>query len=128
MSVGGNKSKSALGENPLSLGIFSKTNEVKEIQENNIQERRINKEEYSFLKESEREKVNLRLPIELNDWLDDLVKKGKRVHGQKIPKEVWLQAALELLRGVDKDWEKVGSLDDLRDRIKILHSRIKNKE
>jgi len=128
MSVGGNKSKSALGENPLSLGIFSKTNETKETQENNIQERRINKEEHSFLKESEREKVNLRLPIELNDWLDDLVKKGKRVHGQKIPKEVWLQAALELLRGVENDWEKVGSLDDLRNKIKILHSRIKNKE
>jgi hypothetical protein len=128
MSIGGNKSKSALGENPLTLGIFSKTNEAKEIQENKLQERRINKEEYSFLKESEREKVNLRIPIELNDWLDELVKKGKRAHGQKIPKEVWLQAALELLRGIDKEWEKVGSQDELREKIKTLHSRIKNKE
>jgi hypothetical protein len=32
--------------------------------------------------------VTLRMPIELNDWLDDLLKQGKRKHGQKIPKEV----------------------------------------
>jgi hypothetical protein len=29
--------------------------------------------------------VNLRLPIELNDWLNDLLKKGKRKHGAKVP-------------------------------------------
>jgi len=62
-------------------------------------ENRFKKPETSFLKEQaeeEREKVSLTLPPELNDWLDDLVKKGRRNHGQKIPKQIWVQAAIAL--------------------------------
>jgi hypothetical protein len=45
--------------------------------------------ESRFLQSSQAlEKVTLRISIELSDWLDDLLKQGKRKHEQKIPKEI----------------------------------------
>jgi hypothetical protein len=70
--------------------------------------------------------VNLRLSLELNDWLNELLKVGKRRHGSKIPKEVWLQAALELFRAMPVNWEEIDSEDSLRETLHFLESRIKN--
>jgi hypothetical protein len=78
------------------------------------------------LEKGEREAVNLRLPIELNDWLNELLKVGKRRHGSKIPKEVWLQAALELFRAMPVNWEEIDSEESLRETLLNLESRIKN--
>jgi hypothetical protein len=78
------------------------------------------------LEKGEREAVNLRLPLELNDWLNELLKVGKRRHGSKIPKEVWLQAALELFRSMPINWEKIDSEESLRETLLNLESRIKN--
>jgi hypothetical protein len=78
------------------------------------------------LEKGEREAVNLRLPIELNDWLNELLKVGKRRHGSKIPKEVWVQAALELFKAMPVNWEEVGSEESLREALLNLESRIKN--
>lgn len=107
------KPRAALGNNPLSQGIFSKTVEPlssdagEEIREEVTVEAdhearsslstKLKKEESRFLMDEFKEKVNLRLTVELNDWLDELLKKGKRQHGHKIAKEVWVQAALEFL-------------------------------
>jgi hypothetical protein len=82
--------------------------------------------ESRFLRKDRKEALNLRVPIELNDWMDDLVKKGKRRHGSKIPKEVWLQAALELFRAMPVDWEDVVDEDDLREVLDNLESGIKD--
>jgi hypothetical protein len=76
----------------------------------------------------DKDRVNLRLPVELNDWLDGLLKKGKRQHGQKIPKEIWMQAALELFKAMPVDWTTIGTEDDLRATMVDLESRIKNQE
>ena len=90
MALEKKKNNSALGRDPLktnvSKGIFSKTETAhssaevvptnKSEKDTDFQESRIENQESSFLKNLSREKVNLRLPIELNDWLDDLVKKG----------------------------------------------------
>lgn len=136
MSV--NKKKSALGKNPLHQGIFTQTEES--IDKN--QEKRIKKKEsfmkkeesieknqdISFLNDDQKEKVNLALPIALNDWLDDLMKKGKRAHGHKILKSVWMQAALELFRSMPVDWTEVESVDQLREELKNLHSIFKKEE
>jgi hypothetical protein len=70
--------------------------------------------------------VNLRLPIELNDWLNELLKVGKRRHGSKIPKEVWVQAALELFKAMPVNWEEIDSEESLRQTLLNLESRIKN--
>jgi hypothetical protein len=94
----------------------------------NNQESTNNNQESIFLIKSEREAVNLRLPLELNDWLNDLLKKGKRQHGAKIPKEVWVQAALELFRAMPVSWSEIDSEESLREILKNLESRIKNKE
>ena len=121
--MGVNKDKRiALGNNPLNQGIFSKT----EASEQTNQESRINFLESTFLNSSEKEKINLRLSVELNDWLDELLKKGKRKHGQKIPKEVWVQAALEFFRALPVDWLEIDSLLSLRLMLESLESRIKN--
>jgi hypothetical protein len=143
MSV--NKKKSALGKNPLHQGIFTQTEEsIAKNQESRIknQESIVNKKEsfmkkeesialnqdISFLNDDQKEKVNLVLPIALNDWLDDLMKKGKRTYGHKIPKAVWMQAALELFRSMPVDWAEVESIDQLREELKNLHSIFKKEE
>lgn len=126
----------ALGKNPLgtktSKSIFTKT-EISESQQvtpqtQKPQESRLKNQESRILKENEKEKVNLRLPIELNDWLDDLVKQGKRRHGRKIPKEVWVQVALEFFRDLPIDWEEVESVENLEELLQIQESRLKNQD
>ncbi len=128
MAVSKNKSRSVLGDNPLSQGIFSKTQTKNPTQppESKIQESKLKNQESRFLEKGEREAVNLRLPIELNDWLNELLKVGKRRHGSKIPKEVWVQAALELFKAMPVNWEEVDSEESLREALLNLESRIKN--
>ena len=142
MAANNNSKGRALGGNPLSKGIFIKTEDVEpqpaesteiptsiiEIQEPlvNIQESIVNIQESRFLNKGERESVNLRLPIDLNDWLNDLLKKGKRKHGSKIPKEVWVQAALELFRSMPLDWEEIDTEENLHSALLNLESRINN--
>jgi hypothetical protein len=133
MAMSKSKSRSVLGDNPLSQGIFSKTQTETptqppdpKIQEPRIenQESRLKIKESIFLKKEEREAVNLRLPIELNDWLNELLKVGKRRHGSKIPKEVWVQAALELFKAMPVNWEEIDSEESLRETLLNLESRI----
>lgn len=152
MPVNKNKSsRSALGDNPLSQSIFSKTEvetqppvEVGNNQDSttknqdstiknqetaaNNQDSTIKNQDSRFLNKGEREAVNLRLPLELNDWLNDLLKKGKRQHGAKIPKEVWVQAALELFRAMPVTWSEVDSEESLRSILVDIESRLKNAE
>jgi hypothetical protein len=125
------KKKTGLGNNPLSSptgkGIFQKTAEP----EATKKPTRNQKPETVFLKEDddrELDKVTLRMPIELNDWLDDLLKQGKRKHGQKIPKEIWVQAAIELLRVMPVDWSEVQSIEQMREKLQFLEKGIHNPE
>ena len=137
------KLKVALGNNPLSQGIFRKTVESAvsadtdetvevasivetESQEPKLQPASANNQESRFLNKEQKEKVNLRLSVEVNDWLDDLLKKGKRQHGHKIAKEVWVQAALEFFRALPVDWQEIDSEENLRAMLLMLESRIKN--
>ncbi len=127
--------KSALGDNPLSRGIFSKTENKPTATEKPDKDSRIHKQETTeknkesiFLKISDRENVNFRLPVELNDWLNDLLRKGKRKHGRKIPKEVWVQAALELFQKMPVDWLEIESEEQLLETLISLESIIKKKE
>ncbi len=116
--------RSALGNNPLAQGIFSKTQPEEESLIKNQESITINQES-SFLIDGEKEKINLRLSLELNDWLDNLLKQGKRKHGQKIAKEVWVQAALELFRAMPINWEEIQTEEELRSTLLKLESRIK---
>ncbi len=135
MAVSKNKSRSVLGDNPLAQGIFNKTatESSPSGSPTNNQESKSNNQDYTlknkesrFLDKGEREAVNLRLPIELNDWLNDLLKQGKRRHGSKIPKEVWVQAALELLKAMPVNWEEIDSEESLCEMLLNLESRIKS--
>jgi hypothetical protein len=85
------------------------------------------KTEPGFLAEGQDlDKVTLRIPIELNDWLDNLLKQGKRKHGQKIPKEIWVQAALELFKAMPVDWSDVQSVEQMRAKLIFLETGIQN--
>ena len=128
MAVSKSKSRSVLGDNPLSQGIFSKTQTLTPTQtlEPKPDEPRLKNQDSRFLEKGEREAVNLRLPIELNDWLNELLKVGKRRHGSKVPKEVWVQAALELFKAMPVNWEEIDSFESLREALFFLESRIKN--
>ncbi len=135
--VASNKGRSALGGNPLTKGIFSKTEETQTLpakststQDSTIknQDSIIKNLDSRFLNKGDREPVNLRFPIELNDWLNELLKKGKRKHGAKIPKEVWVQAAVELFKAMPVDWTEIDSEENLQSTLKNLESRIKNLE
>jgi hypothetical protein len=130
MAVSKKKQRAVLGGNPLNQGIFSKTtsDRVEESEEIKNQESRFNNQESRFLKKAEREAVNLRLPIEINDWLNDLLKQGKRKHGQKIPKEVWVQAALELFRAMPVDWAEIDSVEGLQEALEALELKLKEME
>lgn len=138
------KPKVALGNNPLSQGIFSRTVESKvsvdtdetvevasivetQSKEPKLQPASANIQESRIKNDEQKEKINLRLSVELNDWLDDLLKKGKRQHGHKIAKEVWVQAALEFFRALPVDWQEIDSEESLRATLLMLESRIKNK-
>lgn len=167
MATNNNKSRSALGGNPLAQGIFSKT-EIQNVPEsspspestdnlessieiiesrsnnqesiiknqdlilNNLDSRQNNldstakNQDSRFFNKGDREPVNLRLPIDLNDWLNELLKKGKRRHGSKIPKEIWVQAALELFQAMPVNWEEIDSEESLHSTLFNLESRIKN--
>lgn len=133
------KKKGALGTNPLdenlplTQGIFTSTAKPTAPE---IQESRIKKEESrkkilenppsnQFLQDSPKEKVNFRLTGEVNDWLDLLIKSGKRKHGHKIPKEIWVQAAVELMKEIDADWSDAASIDELRAKLANVLKRIK---
>lgn len=130
MAVSKNKSRAVLGDNPLAQGIFNKTatESSPQVPSPQNQESTLKNKESRFLDKGDREAVNLRLPIELNDWLNDLLKQGKRKHGSKIPKEVWVQAALELLLAMPVNWEEIDSEESLREILLSLESRIKNQE
>ena len=128
-----NKPNKALGENPLTKGIFQQTTPSETLPPQN-QDSRFKKEEsriknqensqdVDFLRDCDREKVNFRLPSELNDWLDDLIKTGKRKHGHKIPKEIWVQAALELMKELSVEWTEVTSIDELRTKLASIVER-----
>jgi predicted RNase H-like HicB family nuclease len=141
------KKTSGLGTNPLATvpkpqGIFQKTTESRnQIPESGKQkaskldtdgvEAKAKKQkpdsikkkpEPGFLAEGQDlDKVTLRIPIELNDWLDDL-----RKHGQKIPKEIWVQAALEFFKSVPIDWSEIQSVEQMREKLQILENGNQN--
>lgn len=86
--------------------------------------------ENRFLVEIEKgskESIGLQVTTDINDWLDGVVKVGRRKHGKKIPKQVWIQAGLELLRAMPVDWTEVSDLDDLRAELDRL-SRVNHLE
>ncbi len=143
------KRKSGLGNNPLASaptakGIFEKTESriqspedgmdstitqgepetLTIVSSQNMESINQNPENVFLQTDRELDKVTLRIPIELNDWLDSLLKQGKRKHGQKIPKEIWFQAALELLKSMPVDWSEIQSIEQMREKLKILENGI----
>lgn len=77
------------------------------------------KPDSGLLLDGPKEKITLQFPTYLNEWLDDLIRSGKRRHGQKIQKQVWFQAAFELMKSLPVDWEDVNSTDKLKEELEF---------
>lgn len=130
--------RSGLGGNPLSTSLFTKTTDIEtpqplvepvHVEEASPQTTTKNLEpinknlENRFLEDIEdgsKESIGLQVTTEINDWLDEIVKVGRRKHGRKIPKQVWIQAGVELLRAMPIDWTEIKDLDDLRNKLSDL--------
>ena len=152
MSKQGNPKQSGLGGNPLTQGLFSRTaieeeptpvpekpkkvdsssHSIESISKN-IQSSSQNIESISknlesrFLvdiENSSKESIGLQLTLEVNDWLDGLVKVGRRKYGKKIPKQTWIQAGVELLKAMPIDWTEMEDLDALRSQLSEIVSSL----
>ena len=145
----GNKAK-GLGNNPLSEGIFTKTEDsrvnskdsrvnskdsrvnskdsrVNQVSSQETQHSEILGQESQFLsrRQEDLRGTNVRLPNTLIDWVDELVRKGSRSKEKsRIPKEIWFQAALELFHSMPVDWGEIINEEDLRSKLEELNSRI----
>jgi hypothetical protein len=141
--------RSGLGGNPLSQGLFSKTDAEEtrsragEQKENpagagegpqsnvtRIESRNKNLENRFLIdiEDGSKESIGLQVTAEINDWLDEVVKVGRRKHGKKIPKQVWIQAGVELLRAMPVEWDEVKDLDELRGKLEELSRAISEKK
>ena len=135
--------KSPLGVDPLSQGIFTKTVPEKRLEPVSKPKTQAKftskapettpkkpapakqKPEYGFLQDAEREKITLQIPVELNEWLDRLVRKSKRTFGHKVPKQIWIQAGIELLRVSSIRLEAVDSEETLRAELQKVVANMK---
>ena len=133
-----------MGGNPLSQSLFSRTDaesatpvtpaiEVapetpkrerkQESTKVNKVDSKIKNLENRFLENIEtspKESIGLHVTAEINDWLDNVVKVGRRKHGKKIPKQVWIQSGIELLRAMPIEWAEISDLDELRSTLDKL--------
>lgn len=141
--------RSGLGGNPLSQGLFSRTTDIETPETTSVQpvevpreeekpqakikniESRKKKVENRFLEDIEegsKESIGLQVTTEINDWLDEIVKVGRRKHGRKIPKQIWIQAGVELLRAMPIDWTEIRDLDELRGKLSALATASKEEQ
>ncbi|NEP00347.1 MAG: hypothetical protein F6K58_17040 [Symploca sp. SIO2E9] len=121
--------RTGLGESPLSGGLFQKTelgtNPGEKIQpkaQSKNVDSTLQNIESTFLRDVEdsgirKEPTGSRITYEISDWVNNLVSEGRRKNGHKIPKEVWVQAGLELLRAMPVEWSDVEDLEALRDKL-----------
>lgn len=138
MSKPSNPKQSGLGGNPLAQGLFSRTtmsqppapvpdqpqprnssSQSLESISQNLDSRFLSK-----IENSAKESIGLQLTLEVNDWLDELVKVGRRKHGKKIPKQTWIQAGVELLKAMPIDWTEIEDLEALRSQLAEIVSNL----
>ncbi len=152
MSKQSNPKQSGLGGNPLTQGLFSRTaieeqpapvpkkpkkvdsnsqsleSSSQKVESNSQTIESISKNlDSRFLvdiENSSKESIGLQLTLEVNDWLDGLVKVGRRKHGKKIPKQTWIQAGVELLKAMPIDWTEMEDLDTLRSQLSEIVSSL----
>lgn len=118
------KKRSGLGASP--LGLFSPTSDELEQsapkQESSARTTRTRKSRgfLAGVEDGSKESIGLQVTTEVNDWLDRTVKKTRRKHGTKIPKQVIIQAGIELLRELVPDWSTITDVDALRAELQSL--------
>jgi hypothetical protein len=138
-----------MGVNPLG-GLFDKTEPVtpkdseisepskstsrKKQESENVESKKKNleniKKKSGFLldiESSDKESIGLQVTTEVNDWLDGVVKASRRKTGRKLPKQVLIQAGIELLRAMPVDWTEVGDIEELRSKLSQIESMVEGR-
>lgn len=143
--------KPAMGINPLGGGgLFDKTEPVtpensetsepskstsrKKQESKNVETRKKNlenikkKSEFLYdIENSKKESIGLQVTTEVNDWLDEVVKASRRNTGRKLPKQVLIQAGIELLRAMPVDWAEVGDIEEMRSKLSQVVSWVEER-
>ncbi|MCY6494555.1 hypothetical protein [Leptolyngbya sp. GGD] len=141
MSSKSSAKKTGMGIDPLAGGLFDKTeaspsesgepqrslkSTPKKRESQNLEprinnlENRKQKISNEFLKDidgSNKESIGLQVTTEINDWLDYIVKDSRRKKGRKLPKQVLIQAGIELLRAAPIEWSEIGDIEELRNKL-----------
>ena len=63
------------------------------------------------------DQVNVRIPADLNDWLNEIVRFTKREHGTKIPKEILMEVAVEFLKSKNLNWSEIKTKEDISKQL-----------
>ena len=127
-----------LGDNPLSKSIFSRTTPKEEVKNQEPETRnqkpesvsqepeaRNQKPEAVFLRDGDKVKITVQLDENLNEWIDYLVKNGRKKHGHKIQKQTWIQAALELMQVIPIDWASIETPEQLQEELEKVAKTLK---
>lgn len=80
------------------------------------------------IESSDKESIGLQVTTEINDWLDDVVKASRRKTGRKLPKQVLIQAGIELLRAMPVDWTEVGDIEELRNKLSQVVTLVEERQ
>lgn len=111
-----------LGANPLTSPIFKKTDQEQKPEsifpDSGIHKMENVNQHPASGKEVFYDKITVRLPSEINDWLDETIRQTKRINGFKIKKELFVQAALEMIKEKDIDWSQIRGEEDFKKAIR----------
>ncbi len=61
--------------------------------------------------------LNIRIPLELYQWLNETVILVAKVHGKKLSKEMIIKVCIESLKEQDLDWHNISTEKDLSKRL-----------
>ena len=65
------------------------------------------------------DQVHVRIPFDLNDKINNIVRDTKRLHGSKIPKENILKEFIDFgINTLDLDWKEIETIEDLRSSLR----------
>ena len=72
---------------------------------------------YILQNNKENKQLNIRMPLELYQWLNETVVLIEKVHRKKLSKEMIIKVCIESLRDKELDWHNISSTKDLSKRL-----------
>ena len=71
-----------------------------------------------ILQKNKDKQLNIRIPLELYQWLNETVILIAKVHSKKLSKEMIIKVCIEFLRNQNLDWQNISRLENAEIRYK----------